>query len=296
MEMMIRVWAWVVWWMVGCGEAPVEPEAAPTEKCPAATMEGLGGQWVLVMGNTGNPKYRFEIVKKGETWEMWYVDGGLSKMVLAGMKRKKDYRFNEVGDKDTMTAFQAGKTSLVRLYVEPKPERCSLRISEVARYNRDGNKVEQTKSGMKEYLPFPEGQKLTFRPCDEPLFLGPAARNEKLAKGQIAKLGVADPRHPFGKKIPLGMWSDANADAAGHSSCSYDMDLFFDGQPARDAGKNVRSSLSASAVVNERRHWLVDAWYAPYSGSHLFEIYRYRTCAGGERTLIAVACNEASLQ
>ena len=51
----------------------------------------------------------------------------------------------------------------------------------------------------------------------------------------------------------------------------------------------------AAGVEGGFRHWYVADWYAPYSGNHHFQVYRYRTCPGEERTLLGVDCLEAAL-
>ena len=50
------------------------------------------------------------------------------------------------------------------------------------------------------------------------------------------------------------------------------MDLFFDDRPATNEDGTVQKAVSAGAVADGRRSWLVEAWYAPFSGNHHFQV------------------------
>ena len=65
------------------------------------------------------------------------------------------------------------------------------------------------------------------------------------------------------------------------------MDLYYDDQPLADG-----QGLAAGDLKEGRRQWLHD-WPTPSGGNHNLEMYRYRTCAGSERELIAVSAIEA---
>ena len=80
----------------GCGED--DPASAPPveDKCPAVSMDGLFGQWIMVDGKRGDQTHRFEIRKDGP--ELWLVDGGFTRRRMKGEKRQKDYVFTEVAD------------------------------------------------------------------------------------------------------------------------------------------------------------------------------------------------------
>ena len=282
----------IVFALVGLGcQADNASEAPPAEdKCPKVDVDNMAGQWIHVKGSQGDHTYRFELTSDGAAtpaYTMWYVGGGFTKRVLQGERRASDIEFTEVPDARKKAAFDKGDESLVRLYVEARKEKCALRVSEVAVQLRDGKEVERPKPGFEEYLVMPEGAQFTFHPCEEPLFIGDAASNKALADKQMSELGWPDPGHSLGEAIPIGTWSDAARD--GDTSCSFDMDLYFDDQPVKD-----RQKLPAGLVKDEHRHWYVPDWYAPYSGNHHFELYRYRTCAGG-RELLGVACLEAAL-
>ena len=270
----------------GCGED--EPASAPPaeDKCPAVSMDGLFGQWIMVDGKRGDQTHRFEIRREGP--ELWLVDGGFTRRRMKGEKRQKDYVFTEVANGRRAAAVEAGEEGLVRLFVEPWKQQCSLRVTRVEVLQKDGKETERPTPGFKEYLPFPENVAFNFRPCDGPLFLGDAARDARVADQQAAA-GGPEPSHALGEAIPVGAWSVAAEDGA--ADCTYDMDLFFDDRPVEG-----RQNVPAGQVDGERRAWRVDAWSAPYSGNHHFEIWRYRTCADGQRTLIDSRCLEAVLQ
>ena len=82
------------------------------------------------------------------------------------------------------------------------------------------------------------------------------------------------------------MWSDPAKDG-GDESCSFEMDLWLDGQKSEHVG------VHAKKVGPNGRKWFME-WNIPYSGNHTLEFHRYRTC-GGERKLISVAAIEAVL-
>ena len=84
------------------------------------------------------------------------------------------------------------------------------------------------------------------------------------------------------------MWSDAGAD--GDVGCRYTMDLYFDDRPVEG-----KQAIPAGKVERDHRHWFVPEWYAPFSGNHHFQIYRYRQCDSSDRALIGVACLDAVL-
>ena len=278
--------------LASCGGEPAPaPEAAhPADsKCPNVDMDRLAADWIKVEGQRGDHKYRFRIVETGGGYEMYYIAGDFQKRRMAAERRTSDVEFTEIAVGPRREAFDRGEQSLVRLYVEPRKETCSLRVSEMAVSMRDGKEVEMPKPGFQEYLAFPEGQPFTFLPCDESLFFGKAATSKAVADQQVAAQGSGDPLAEMGDQVAVAAWSDVSKD--GPEDCTYDMDLYFDDRPVEG-----KQNLPAGAVGDGVRHWYVPDWYAPYTGNHGFEIYRYRTCAGGERERIAVACIEAVLQ
>lgn len=78
--------------------------------------------------------------------------------------------------------------------------------------------------------------------------------------------------------------------------CTYDMDLWLDDRPARGKDGTRLPAVPAGDVIGGKRQRLVPACYAPDSGSHHFELHRFRTCADGKRELVGVACLEAVLE
>ncbi len=273
--------------LMGCPAEEPATEAPPAEdKCPKVSMDALWGQWILVDGKRGDHTHRLELRQDGPT--MWLVDGGFTRRVMKGEKRADDYVFTEVPSADKAAKVEAGAASLLRMFVKPDKAKCALRVLTVEVSQKDGAESEKPRPGFKEYLPFPDHVAFNFRPCDDTLFLGDAAKDWKKAEAQLGN-GGADPSHPLGEAIPVGAWSVAAED--GDAACTYDMDLFFDDRPVKD-----KQGLPAGAVQGDRRQWLVDAWSAPYSGNHHFEAWRYKTCDGGSRELVAVSCLEAVLQ
>ena len=256
-------------------------------------MENMAGKWIKFAGKAVK-EHRFEIVEEGGGYTLWYTGGGFTKKALRGEKRSGDVMFTEVLDERREGLYKSGSTSKVRLYVEPRKQDCSLRVSEMTLEWKGDKDVERPKGTFTTFVELPEGPVLTFRPCDQELFIGAAATDKKEADAQIERSGAAEPAGEMGDAVPIGTWTDAAAD--GDAACTYDMDLFFDDTSARDKDGNVLTKVAAGAVADGQRHWAVPGWYAPWTGNHHFEIHRFRTCDGGSRELIGVACLEAILQ
>ena len=111
-------------------------------------------------------------------------------------------------------------------------------------------------------------------------------RNIGIADKEVEELGDAKGDTSMGT-VPVGMWSDVAAD--GDEACTYDMDLYFDGQAVAELQK-----IAAGEAKDGLRHWY-HAWDAQFTGNHHFEMYRYRTCADAKRERIGIAGIEAIL-
>ena len=137
---------------ISCGnQEQSEPEAEPAnEKCPKVSLDGLTGRWIRVDGNRGDHTTRFELVSGDGGMEMWFTGGFFTKKRLKGERRKKDYRFTEIPNEKKKAAYEGGSESLVRLYVEPRIETCSLRVSTMEVHNKDGKESERPKPGFTE--------------------------------------------------------------------------------------------------------------------------------------------------
>lgn len=281
---------------LACGDTEPAPAPAAADPCPEISMDTLDGRWIKYAGKA-DQTWRFEIASTGTQSgapELWLTSGGWTKRRMVGERRANDWQFTEVPDERRQRAFEAGDQSLMRLYVEPYKQKCSLRTSQVELSRVEGADKERPKPGFVEYVAFPDTYTFTFRPCDDAAFFGAAARDKKVADKQLAELGTSDPSSPLGDALEVGAWSDPAAD--GDAACTYDMDLFFDDQPAKDKDGNARGPVAAQPAADGARAWRVDDWYAPYSGNHHFQLFRHRTCADGARTLIGVSCVEAVLQ
>jgi hypothetical protein len=266
-----------------------QPATTANEKCPKVSMDDMEGKWIRVEGSKGDHTTRLQLVPTENGLDMWFTGGFFTKTLLKGERRKRDYKFTEVPNARKKAAFVGGSESLLRLYLEPRIKTCSLRMSTLEVYKKkDGKESERPRPGFTEYLPFPEGQEFTFRPCDGDLFLGSAAKNRATAKAQLAATGAPDPVFQLGEKIPVGTWTDATAE--GDAACTFDMDLYFDDRPVRG-----RQGIPAGDVKAGERQWFVPDWYAPFSGNRHFQIYRYRSCGVAARELIGVSCLEAVL-
>jgi len=293
----LGMWLAVAWLggATACGDNDAGgDEAAATPAVDARfQLDKLDGRWILY-DQRANQKFRFEWHRSGDKTELWYTNGGFTKRRMAGELRGSDWRFTEVLSASDEAKWQAGDRSRVRLFVVPKPAAGALRVTEVAVGWKDGKEVEKAKGKFKEYIPFPEGQRFTFRPCDGPVFLGDAAKSVAAAEKEVAEEGGPFPGHALGEAIPVGVHLDAAGD--GDASCTFDMDLYFDDRPADGKDGAKTTAVPAGAVADGKRPWVISAWYAPFSGNHHFQMYRYRTCDGGERELLGVQCIEAVLE
>ena len=290
----LALWTLCLSLSAACGDE----DATPAEQAPAGDprfqLDKLDGRWIM-FDQRANQKFRFEWHRSGSEVELWYTNGGFTKRRLAGELRPSDWRFTELLSADEEAKWKAGDRARTRLFVAPRPEAGALRVTEVSVEWKDGKEVEKAKGKFKEYVPFPEGQPFTFRPCDGPLFLGAAASSAAAAEKQLAEEGAPFPGHPLGEAIVVGVYTDAAAD--GDAACTFDMDLFFDDRPADDKSGVKQVKIPAGEVTDGKRAWVVSAWYAPYSGNHHFQMYRYRSCGPeGARELLGVQCIEAVLE
>jgi len=285
----------VILGIMSCDKSEVPDVATAPAQCPTVSLDDMTGEWIKYDRNQVIKDYRFQILRSDAGITMHYVGGGFTKRVFDGIQRGNDIQFTERLNPDQQTRFSAGESTRRRLYTEPHPADCSLRVNEVTVTITDGAEKERTEGGFATYVEFPSsGPQLTFDPCTDPLFLGDAAKNHDVAQAQIQRNGQPDAFHQLGPQISVAMWTDTQND--GDLSCTYDMDLFFDDAHAKDKDGNNRLGLPATTLDDGQRHWLISDWYAPYSGNHNFEVYRYRTCDDGIRTLLGVACLEAILQ
>jgi hypothetical protein len=244
--------------------------------------------WVGIKGTAAaDPKVRIRFQTPGPDgadYEAFYINGMFEKVHMAGEKRENDVKFTEIADEATKKRLKKGQDTLVRLYVEPSLKQCALKVFGG---RTDGKDAEEVSPKPFEMVAFPpqDGVAFTYRLADRTLFLGKAATDRAVADKQRAGEG-AQPQFEYGD-VPVGVFTKATED--GGEDCTYDMDLYFD-----DRNVPALAGLPAGAVKGDWRHWY-HLWKAPYSGNHHFEMYRYRTCSGGERTLIDVAGIEAVL-
>lgn len=264
------------------GSAPTEaPEADVPAQCRAVHLDRLDTDWVAVRGKAADPKVRLRIAKAGDGYEATWIDGSFTRRAMVGEKREKDVRLTE---QLTEAQRAAGEKVRARLYIQPSIADCALKVF----VGRVEGEVESIPPTATEFVPMPsqEGVVFSYRAADEPLFLGPAARDRAARDKQLAEAGGPKPDHELGA-VPVGTWSKVEDD--GDPACTYDMDLYFD-----DLRVAELSPRPAAAPVDGFRHWFHE-WDAPFSGNHHFEIYRYRTCADGKRELISVAGIDAVL-
>ena len=266
------------------------PETAPdvNAKCPKIAVDNLAGQWVRVAGSSGDTSHRFEVRKKADdTYEATFILGGFQRMLAQGRTHKTSVVFTEQLTGQALKQYEAGQRTKRQLHVEPRIESCSLRMRQIVLQKSGEQEVERNLAGKDEYLPFPEGQPFSFHACTGHLFIGKAALSAKVANWELSTHGAAERSHQLGKKIPLGVWTDAAED--GDASCTFDMDLWFDDRPVKGKQK-----IPAGPQSKGKRHWLIKEWAAPYSGNHHFLGEWFKTC-GGQRERIGVNCLDAVL-
>lgn len=258
-------------------------EAAAAEKCPEVHLDRMDTDWII---ESGDPKTRLRIARDGDAYKAYFVGGMFQAVELKGERREKDVRFVEVPSATRLEFEKKGqKKRRTLLFVEPSYRTCALNVF-IGSLEED---VENVPPKPTEFLVFPKsgGVTFTYEPWTEPLFVGDAAKKKDVADKQLEETGAAKPDVEMGEAVPVGMWSKADED--GDAACTYDMDLYFDDKLMTEPAK-----VPAGKVEDGSRHWYHE-WNAPYSGNHSFQIYRYRTCDGGQRELIARAGIEAIL-
>ncbi len=266
--------------LFSCNQQTEEPAPVVQDPCPEIALDGLTRDWVKVSGSQADHTYRIRIFEEGPAdalvFKAWYVGGGFGKISMTGELRTDDLMLTD--DREPV-----GDETVTRLYFQPHKPKCAMRVVEV-KLPADG-KEKQVGAGYVEWLPMPDEPSFTYRPCDGQAFVGKAATGWKVAKKET-EVGV-NPVTALGEEVSVGAWSVAEED--GDPSCIYDMDLYFDDRPVEG------DPVPAGQVNAEgRRHWLA-TFRAPFSGNHHFELYRHRSCEGGERELVGVACIEAIL-
>ena len=274
--------------VAACGGEPAEPvnaEPEVPERCQNVFLDKLDADWIGMRGQTPDPKTRVRIFKEdGEGYGAYLVNGFFKKITLKGETRESDVQFTEVPSEAQAKRIAKGDATLVRMYVTPKLKDCALKTV-IGTVDHKGK--ERISPVGFDFVAFPALEvSFTFEPAERTLFLGEAAKDRAAADRQMTQQGQASPEHEFGT-VPVGLFSRAEED--GPDSCTFDMDLYFDGQSLPD-----RAAVPAGEVKDGFRHWYVD-WDAPYSGNHHFEMYRYRTC-DGTRERIDIADLEAILQ
>ncbi len=272
-----------------CGGETKEEPPPVDDKCP--TLEKLAGKWVRVAGSAGDTNNRFEIRAEGDgSYTGTFILGSFDRIQAKGKVRKNDVVFTQVLDGEQLKEFNHGRHMQRRIHIEPRPRKCSLRVTHIGLVKKAGKVTEQSLPGRDEYLPFPDGQPFSFEACTGHLFLRKAALKSKIANWEISRNGGPTRSHQLGKKIPVGVWTDAKSD--GDQSCTFDMDLWFDDRPME--GKQAIPAGKVDKVDKGKRRWFIKEWPAPYSGNHHFQAYRYKTC-GKKRELIGVNCIDAVL-
>jgi hypothetical protein len=277
----------VLFALTACQDSATDPSASAQDPCPNISLEALPGDYLKWSSGRADHTHRIKIVEDGGKWHAWYVGGFFAKWHMAGHRRTTDVSFTQVLSKAEEAKFQRGQRDKTRLYFEPYKKKCTLRVTEAKLKMADGKETErQVAAGFQEYVALPEQYQFTFQPADETLFVGKAAKSAKVAAAQVDRSGSAEPATELGEKVPVGLWTDAASDGA--DSCTFSMDLFFDDQAVEG-----KQDVPVEVTKNGKRHWYTE-WFAPYSGNHMFEMYRYRTC-NGNKELIAVAAIEAIL-
>ena len=262
--------------LLACDSAPEAPPVVD-DPCPEISLDGLAGDWGKVSGSQFDHKVRTRIFKEGDAWQAWYVAGGFRKVAMKGEMRAEDLVLTE--DREI------GADPVVRLYFQPHKPKCAMRVVEVRVTSTEGKEREtQVGNGYTEFVAMPEEPAFTYRPCVADAVVAKAATDWKVAKKELEE-GI-NPVTALGDEVAVTAWTVAEED--GDAACSYDMDLYFDDRAVEGA------PVAAGGITDGHRAWPA-VFRAPYSGNHHFELYRHRTCEGGQRELIAVSCIEAIL-
>lgn len=264
-------------------ETPPTPEEQAAEKCPQVHLDRMEGDWVLTKGAAADPKTRLRLVKEGEGYVAYFVDGFYTKYALEVKVRDDDAMLTEqpVGRRKGLV--DAGEAALVRLYLTPKYETCSMHVNK-GTFSPSNDKEDVSPKTI-EFVPFPPmEEKLSYHPADGDLFLDDAAKDKKKADKQLEELMMPKAET---EAVPLtvGTWTDAASD--GDAGCTFDFDLYLN-----DRLQSANVQIAAGPVEDGFRHWVHEWEPANYEGNDHIEMARYRTC-GGPRTLIGVSAIEA---
>ncbi len=269
--------------LVGCGTPePAGPtlEEQVAAKCPRVHMDRMAGDWIVA---TGDPKRRFRVAEEAGATKLWLTDPSVSgfRLELVGTRRERDWQFDEVPRHARKRIVDAGGEPLRRLYVEPDPRKCALKVFAGA---VDAAGVETVPPQPTEFLMWPDGAPaFTFRPFDEELFVGKAATDAAAADKELAEHGAPLAMAEMGS-VTVGVHAAADEGAG----CTLTYDAFFDGQAVAEA-------QPAPPATAGKRTWS-HTFDAPYSGNHRFELHRFQQCEGGARTLVSVAGADIALQ
>ncbi|MBN1334826.1 MAG: hypothetical protein JXB39_02585 [Deltaproteobacteria bacterium] len=271
-----------------------EPPPPPEDPCPNVHVEKLAGDWIKVVGSKADHRSRMRISGTPDAYEMILVPGNFDRVRLRGRVSGESVDFEQVLTEEQEGEVLSGDRIRNRLSVRPTKAKCALRVRTDMVSVQNG--VERTRTGaVEEYVTFPEDFTFTFDPPDGPLFMDAAAKSRTAMEAEIRERGGPNPEGTHSTAIPVGVFVPADQD--GDPSCTYDFDLYFDDQPYKGESGNLSDGqrLAAGEVQDGYRHWYVPAWYAPYSGNHHFEMFRYRTCSGKPRERIAVQSLDALL-
>jgi hypothetical protein len=244
----------------------------------------MQGDWLLA---NGNPKTRMRWTSRDGKTYLWYIDPAFSnhKLELEGVKRDKDWQFDEVPRGTRIKLIETGGEAKKRLYIQPRMTSCAV---EVYAGTVDPSGKETMPPKPKEFLQWPDGspQQFSFAPHDQTLFLGEAATDKTKADKQVEANGAPGIEAEMGSVV-VGVWTSVSSD--GDTACDYTYDAYFDDLLVEGA-----TAQPAGEVKDDTRHW-THTFEAPYSGNHRFELHRFRQCAGGERERIAVAGTDAAM-
>ena len=225
-------------------DAPQEAAQPANDKCPNVHIDKLATDWII---STGDPKNRMRILETDTGYKAWLTDGFFTKREYVGKKRTDDVQFTEVPTGKRKERIDNEEENRIRFYAKPTLRKCAVQVF-FGVVNNEG--TEQIAPTAKEYLAFPKTPAVfSFQPPTQPLFLGKAAANKAVADKEIADAGEASGYHEFGT-IPVGAWSNVSED--GDESCSFEMDLYFDGQLI-EGGKGVEGTKveEGKAIINE---------------------------------------------
>ncbi len=258
----------------GCNiEMPASEQAQVIvrHRCGDTNFNDLNGYFGKLQGENGvNSKFRARFVTEGDVIKGYWVPGTFEPIGTEGKKVDDDHAvFTETGSGER-----------VRIWATITND-CRIE----AKFGTVDASGAETKGAAPadKYVPFPDLKSRDFEPCTEQLYYGSASKSHAAAKK------YKKPEAPpvvRSSNMPVAAWGPSGEVGPG---CTAMFDLWTDG----------KSMEVINAETVEEKDGML-RWYHPYEndylGVHGVAMHRKVKCAGGEETLLGVACLQVEVK